>query len=244
LEKKLRFRVTSALVHLCISLVVVSAVSLFIYFVWFPPPFFDLCGGLQLLTIVFIVDVVIGPFLTLIAMNPKKERAEIRRDLFAIASIQLIALVYGVYILVQARPVYIVFDGLRIDVTRHADVTHHDQIPVNDLFRSVPWLGPNYVYAAAPSDKAQLDIVTQGAFMGKNRNHYPFLFRQWSASSLDLSNLERVGLISSRKPQLASMLADYPADYYTVPGRAPLGSFMVVLDKSGSMVSTLKADAW
>jgi len=57
--------------------------------------------------LVLIVDVCLGPLLTLAVFDPKKK--ELKRDLSIILLIQLSALFYGIYTVSVARPAYIVF---------------------------------------------------------------------------------------------------------------------------------------
>ena len=60
------------------------------------------------------VDVVLGPLLTLVVFNPAKK--SLRIDLAVIAALQVAALVYGISVIAQARPAYVVFAGDRFTV--------------------------------------------------------------------------------------------------------------------------------
>ena len=51
--------------HLLISVGVAILTGSLIYFVWYPPPYFDVAGGSTLMLVIMGVDIVIGPFLTL-----------------------------------------------------------------------------------------------------------------------------------------------------------------------------------
>jgi hypothetical protein len=63
------------------------------FFVWYPPPYFEVDGGWRILRILAGVDVVVGPLLTLILFKPGKPG--LKFDMTCIALMQIGALVYG-----------------------------------------------------------------------------------------------------------------------------------------------------
>ena len=64
-------------------------------------------GGEILLRLLIGVDVVVGPVITLLIFDPKKQ--SLKYDLAVIAVLQVAALAYGSYVMFEARPVYNVF---------------------------------------------------------------------------------------------------------------------------------------
>lgn len=94
-------------IHLVISFVILLALCSVIFFWWFPGGLFELSGGIDGLQIVIMVDLVLGPLLTLVVYNIRKPRAELLRDLSIIAMIQLIGLGIGTSLVYQSRPVLI-----------------------------------------------------------------------------------------------------------------------------------------
>ena len=79
------------------------------WFGWYRWPGWYLSGVLHVVGIVVLVDVVLGPTLTLIIANPAKPRSELTRDLAIIVSVQLVALIYGATTLWEGRPLYYTF---------------------------------------------------------------------------------------------------------------------------------------
>ena len=78
--------------------------------VWYPQPLFEAAGGSHLLFILAGVDVVLGPTITLVIFDLKKKPLRtLKFDLAVIAILQLAALLYGIHLVFQARPVYVVF---------------------------------------------------------------------------------------------------------------------------------------
>lgn len=116
----MREKLKAAGVHFLISLVLISLVFCLIYFIWFPKPFYVLSGGRGLVEIIFLVDLVLGPLLTLVAFNKKKSFRHNFIDISIIACIQIAALGYGVYTLFQARPMFMGYEFGRFRVV-HAN---------------------------------------------------------------------------------------------------------------------------
>ncbi len=99
-------------IHLSLSLMIFLTVLLLVLFVFFPSFYFSMCGGIQGMYIMFGVDVVLGPLLTLIVFNPNKPRREIISDFSVIGAVQLVALVYGLNTIYHERPKLVVlYDG-------------------------------------------------------------------------------------------------------------------------------------
>ncbi len=96
--------------HFLFSLAVAVAIAALIFGFWYPNPYDELVGGQELFRIIILVDVICGPLLTLVIYNPKKPRIELFRDLGFVIFIQLAALGYGLYSLMQARPVWLAFE--------------------------------------------------------------------------------------------------------------------------------------
>ncbi|MEO7743376.1 MAG: creatininase family protein [Usitatibacter sp.] len=85
-------------------------------FLWFPQPLFRGAGGRDLFLVLALVDVTIGPLITLVIFKPGKPG--LKFDLATIAVLQLAALSYGTHVLFEARPVWVVFLKDRFDLIR------------------------------------------------------------------------------------------------------------------------------
>lgn len=94
-------------IHLTLSLLVFSSLVLVMVLYWFPGELFFLDGGWQGLKLVAMVDLVLGPALTLILYKPGKPKLVF--DMSLIAVLQVAALGYGFYTTHQQRTVALVF---------------------------------------------------------------------------------------------------------------------------------------
>ncbi len=94
-------------IHLTLSLLVFSLLVIIMLLYWFPGELFFLDGGWQGLKLVAMIDVVLGPALTLILYKPGKPKLLL--DMSMIALLQVAALGYGFYTTYQQRTVAIVY---------------------------------------------------------------------------------------------------------------------------------------
>lgn len=100
-------KIPAFLLHLGISAALVAMLAAVVYTIWYPPPYFLFDGGWNVMRLVILVDVVLGPLLTLVVFQRGKKG--LKRDLGVIAAIQLAAFVYGAGLMMQYRPAFIVY---------------------------------------------------------------------------------------------------------------------------------------
>lgn len=125
-QLRMRSAGKAASFHLLGSLVVALLAAIFVFLVWYPHPYGLLSGGRKLFLVLVSVDVVCGPLLTLILFSPKKPRREIWTDMALVITIQLAALVYGLHMAYQARPLFLVHEVDRFRVINLQDYLGED----------------------------------------------------------------------------------------------------------------------
>lgn len=111
------------LLHLAISLVVFSALLAIILLVWFPSGLIY-AGGITGLKLIIGVDIVLGPLLTWVVFKPGKPGLTF--DLSVIASLQIICLVLGTWVVYKERPMALVLMHNGLHFISYADTTQHD----------------------------------------------------------------------------------------------------------------------
>lgn len=97
-------KLRAGLIHFLISLSIFGLVLAWVWFIAYPDVYFSMAGAVQGLTLVFLVDVVLGPLLSFLVYNPKKPKKEIISDFTIIGLVQVGALLYGVNTLYQEHP--------------------------------------------------------------------------------------------------------------------------------------------
>jgi len=150
-------RYQAAGIHFAISVVVAAAVLAALLLVWYPQPYFRLAGGLGLMLILIGVDVVLGPLMTLIVYDPAKK--SLRFDLAVIATLQVLALAYGLWVMTQARPAFVVFAGDRFTIVAANEILPESFVGAKPPFDRVPLDGPMIVGARVPVDPKERERV-------------------------------------------------------------------------------------
>lgn len=146
--------------HLGISATIVGAVILLVFLVWYPEPFFEAVGTWSVVRILVGVDLVLGPLLTLIVFRPRKPNLLL--DMTVIATVQAVALIYGVSVLYRERPYYVVFAVDRFHVLAHEDI-----VAAAPDWISKPIVGPEKVVAKLPEDsEARNRLIDETVFGG------------------------------------------------------------------------------
>lgn len=115
-NERLRAAGFAAAVHLLGSVLVAALAAGLVFGLWYPFPYRELAGGRDLFVLVVLVDIVLGPLLTLVLFTPSKMPRELWRDLIIVLMIQLCALGYGVWTVWQARPLFLVAELDRFKV--------------------------------------------------------------------------------------------------------------------------------
>ena len=136
------------MIHLLVSALIVGNVVAVVFWVWYPAPAFEIFGAFSIIRLLIIVDLVLGPLLTLVVY--KHGKPGLKFDLTIIALVQIVALVYGSYILFSERPRFIVFAVDRLEFVAPYQIDE-SQIRYDELRnKQIATLIP--VYARVPQD--------------------------------------------------------------------------------------------
>ena len=238
-------------IHLGISAVVAALVLGGMLAIWYPPPFFDAAGGSHLLFILIAVDVVLGPSITLVIFDLKKKTHEaLKFDLTIVAALQSAALFYGVYVVFEARPVYIVFVKEGFELATAADIDPVELAKVTrPEFRELPLTGPRLAGALPPSDPAERQrMLIASVFGATDLQAFPQLYVPYEQVAADAAaaglTLEKT---REREPYAATVITEYlvrtgrqEAEIRYLPLRARRAWLAAIVDaKSGAIVAFL-----
>lgn len=151
LTSRLRHALKPAGLHLLASALVATMAAALVFGLWFPYPYRELVGGRELFLIVVAVDVVCGPLLTLVMFNQQKSRRELSLDLGIVVLIQLSALAYGLFTVMQSRPVYLVFEVDRFRAVTYTDIQHEALKPEAGGLQVLGWGRPQVIGVREPT---------------------------------------------------------------------------------------------
>jgi hypothetical protein len=179
--RQVKQRVRPALLHLLGSLCIVGLVTVLLVRLWFPTPYSKLSGGLELLVLLMVVDVVLGPVLTLVVAAPGKPMRVLARDLAVILAVQLTAFGYGLYTMALARPVGLVFEVNHMRLISSADIDPDLLHSAPAGMRELSWTGPRVFASVKPTDAKELLEAIDFGLAGVDLGMFPKHWRPYSA---------------------------------------------------------------
>lgn len=236
-------------IHLGISLVIFAVLAAIVVYVWYPDFFFTTDGGWQGIRIIAVVDLVLGPTLTLVVFNHRKPRRELRRDLSIIAAIQCLCLAAGVYVVYMERPLALVYsDGYFMSMS--ADDYHSAGLPVPDL-DDFPGPWPKRVVVDLPDDPAEQalvrrDALQQGRPLRALASHYEPYDRELLEIDRNALPADTLAKHETATGDLGAWIDQHGGsldDYAFFPFGARYGFLVLGIDRaSGTIVGLLNTD--
>ena len=239
------------LIHLIISATIVGIVFVLIFFFWYPRPYFEANGAWTVLRVLVMVDLVLGPLLTLVLF--KRGKKGLVLDMCFIAAIQLTALIYGVHVIYGERPYYLAFAVDRFEVIGKVEIDAN-KIKYPEL-KIKPNKGPILVYADFPIDKEErekflFETVIEGKPDLERRPEYyhPYLLNKDKVlqKAKPLSNL--IQEEASKQENVDKFLKRHSGiqeNYLYLPLVGKNNDLALVLDRdSGLPVDGISIDPW
>jgi len=191
-------RIRAALVYLAASAIVATIVFTTVFFLWYPGPFFGAAGGFELLRIIVSVDMALGPLAVLVIYKPGKWG--LKFDLVTLAALQLCALMYGVYVLFEARPVYVAFVKDRFEIAR-ANAFPEGELAKGGPYASLSLNGPRWVGVRLPSDKDQAFQLLVSGLNGVDAQYYPKYYVSYESVKADVAaHAQAIDVLRKRNP--------------------------------------------
>ena len=253
MQQRLRAATRAAALHLVGSVAVAVLAAALVFGFWFPYPYRDLAGGRELFLLIIAVDVICGPVLTMVLYNPAKPRAELCRDLGLVVLIQLAALGYGLHVVWQARPLYLVQEVDRFKVLSMPDLDMAEvrKLPIP---MQVNWVkGPITVAIRAPKDaEEQQKVLLESVQGGRDYAERPefYLPYEGAAALKALQRAKPLAAFLDKQPSQRSAAAEMAASkgldmaqlvYLPVVGRQ---DWVAVLDAQAQIQGFLKGDGF
>ncbi len=181
-----------------------------LYLGWYRWPGWYLSSVLRVVAIVVLVDLVVGPVLTLIVSTPHKPSRVLGRDIAIIVTVQLAALVYGAVTLWSGRPLYYAFSVNRLEFVQASDLEKGEialALSQNPALAPHWYSPPRWVWAPLPDSQDEaLRIVNDATFgSGKDIIDMPRYFRPWPEGlpklREQLTRLDDIGYFSKAEKQ-------------------------------------------
>lgn len=211
-------RIQFFLKHLFTSCFIALIASYFIFFIWYPYPLAKAVGVLEIVAIVFAIDIIIGPILGLVVYNEGKKT--LKFDLFVIFLFQFLAFSYGFYTLNKARPLYFVLTAYNFETVRNNELINSSENPSLNfkLLEQPKFVGLNHYYAENSQNTNSL----------RNPIFYKDIISTADMGEVPLLNLELLSRYNS-KESIKEVLKKYPSADSWVGLRANYNNMVVLL---------------
>jgi len=239
-------------IHFLATLAVAAIAASLIFLVWFPDPFHAMAGGFRLFVLVTVCDLVLGPLVSLVVYDSRKTRRALLFDYSVIAIVQLSALVYGIYNIWEARPVYLVFAKDQIEVVSAGELAAQDLAEAKDpKYRKLPLWGPRFVATSVPASDRTDALFT--AIAGKDVALRPKFYVEYDSQLEDIRRVAKpLSTITAKHPKLAPMLEEAvresgkdASDLRWLSVKHRKGFWTALIDvQSGYPVAYLSADVY
>ena len=232
-----------------IPLLIVGAL---LFGVWYPPPYFHAGGADELILLLVGVDLAIGPLLTLIVFRTGKRG--LKFDLAFIGVAQSVALIYGMSVILQSRPVFLVGALDRFTLVAANEISDADLAQGHEArFRSRSWTGPVLVAAALPTDPKERNDLVFSAFSGRDIPNIPKYYLDYAQGGKALlAKAKALDVLRRERPQYREQIEHWLTQFgrsessvVWVPLQARKTDLVMLLDaKTAQPLQAFAIDPW
>lgn len=184
------FRVKAFAVHLLCSATALSIALGALYCGWYHWPGWYLSDAVHVVAVMVLVDLALGPLLTLVIAAPRKPRRELARDIALIVTVQLAALIYGSTTLWLGRPLYYAFSVNELELVQASDLDPPEAALARKqgLALAPHWYSlPRWIWAPLPDDPKVGARILQSAISGGfDVTAMPQYFKPWDQGRAQL----------------------------------------------------------
>jgi len=217
----MKFRLLCFGSHLAVSVVIALLAMGLVFWLWYPSPLNKALGVADIFLLLLCIDVIVGPLLTLLVA--KKGKKTLKMDLLAIGILQFGALSYGLYIVAQGRPVWMIYDNNRFEVVQAFEAV--TQANFSSPFQ-LQITGPQWgaVIDSVPASIARGDAYYQQEFL----QSYEAVALKAVSRAIPLEVLKRF----NDPVKIDDLLRHYPEATGYIPLAAPQKPLVVLVNKS------------
>lgn len=234
-------RITAFIIHLGLSALIAFAVMALVFGLWYSTPLATATGVTSIFLLLLIVDVILGPSLTLLVYKPGKKT--LIYDLSVIVCLQLAALTYGLYTVVEGRPAWLVFAQDRFELVRIPDIDTRKLNEAASQYRQPSWLGPQWSTAINPKDAEQkIDILFETLAGGPDIAQRPNLYQPLEQhTDLIRPHIQPLTALTQFNPshKVQVILSTHPSANGWLPLSANHQDMVVLMQRDSASVITI-----
>lgn len=247
LKSLLLEKLRAACFHFLFTCIVSILSALLIFYIWFPAPYTNISGGIDLWVILVGVELTLGPLMSLVIYSSTKSLRSLVVDYSMVGLVQFCALFYGVSTLYSVRPVFMVFVVDRFELVSEmafTEVTWAEAKKWRSGGFGPTVLGVREAQNAEERDELMFEAVSTGKDIHLRPKYYKQIDPvQVSAKTKSVSELIEK-LKGSKYDYLSSDLSQYKG-YVWLPAAQSYNFWIAVLDPVDlSVVGLYPIDPW
>ncbi|MCO5354692.1 pilus assembly protein [Acidovorax kalamii] len=195
----------AALYHLTICSLIGAFAAVLVFFIWYPAPYGEISGGREMFALLLMVDMILGPAITLIIARGKKSSRAVFFDFFTIGIVQTAALFYGIWALFIARPIYLVFEYKNFAVVHAIDIDPALLQKSHSQYKSLPLWGPQLISLRRPESAEEQIATMTTALQGISESEQPDLWQSYELAKSDiLKACKEISMLKGKFPHFSS----------------------------------------
>lgn len=238
-------RARAAAIHGVFSLLLLLVALWLVFHVWYPTPLPQAAGVTSIYYLILAIDLVIGPALTFFVF--KRDRLKFVFDMVVIVLVQMAFYLYGLMIVAQGRPEWLVFVVDDFEMVRPVDIDRREEQSFLPAFRETLWDGPRWVAAHYSDDPEVAQRQKEDElFLGISMATRPETFADISGSREKILGRARaIEALSDYNPSPAlSVLQDYPQAMGWLPLKGFARDQVVLVDDAGYVLGVVDLRPW
>jgi len=228
-SKRIRFFLT----HLSVSMLFSLLILIWIFCVWYPAPLAKSLGIFIIVLMMLAIDVILGPLLGFLVYKDSKKN--LKFDLGIIIGIQILALLYGMYTIYNARPVWIVYNNDHFDLVQRFEIITDNLENSQKEFKEIPFLGPCFSAVESRKISQKIEDVTKGISIIQHPDKYVTLETKKNNIIANLKPLEKLTEFNS-KESVDAIFSKYPEADAWLPLKTTMVDMVVLMDKKSFKV--------
>lgn len=180
-ESSWRQRLRAAGLHFLVSIIIASFAAAIVLPLWYPGAYRNVAGGCSLFLLLLGSYICLGPLVTFVVFDTRKLLAILKRDFLLIILLQTAALIYGISVMAEARPVALVFSVDRFTLVSANNVRQEELPQAAPEFQRLPWTGPHMLATRLSTRNEAFDAVllaSQGYDLAQRPIYWEPLLKQ------------------------------------------------------------------
>jgi hypothetical protein len=229
-----------------LSLILLAGTSYFVFSVWYPRPFAVASGVLKIYALLVFIQLVLGPVLALFLH--KKDRKKLIFDMSVVLLLQLVAYTYGLMVIAQGRPAWIVFVIDDFEIVRPVDLDLAGGRRMPDEFSPSITRGPSIIAAVYSEDeevrfKQKQDELISGKSLVLVPEAYRTFASQRHRIKAKMRRLDELVEFNS-KDAVDAVRKEWPAATSWLPLKGARQDMAVLLDRDAAVVAVADVRPW